>query len=87
MKLTASLTRFFTYGTERPITEAEATPEKIDEWIEREQKLITKVAGEREPLHILHDGVELVPVNDQNLPPIRRAMNRIFLDRDVAVTP
>ena len=72
-------------GTKRPITEAEATPEKIDERIEREQELITKVARKGEPLHILHNGVELVPVNDQNLPPIRRAMNRIFLDRDVSI--
>src|SRR6266446_7557743 len=38
-------------SAERPVAEAEATPDKINERIQREQKLITKVAGECEPFH------------------------------------
>ena len=39
-------------GAERPVAQAEAAPDEIDERIEREQKLIAKVAREREPLHV-----------------------------------
>ena len=42
---------------QRPIPETEAAPDKIDERIDREQKLVTNVAGEREPLHVLHHSI------------------------------
>ena len=51
-------------SAERPVTEAEAAPDKIDERIKREQKLVTKIACEREPFHILHHSVELVTMNN-----------------------
>src|SRR6266700_4710719 len=38
-------------SAERPIAKTEAAPDEIDERIEREQKLITKVASKREPPH------------------------------------
>src|SRR5262249_2448949 len=51
---------------ERPITETEAAPHKVDERIEREEKLIAKVARKREPLHVLHYRVQFVAVNYQD---------------------
>jgi hypothetical protein len=69
---------------QRPVAEPETAPEKIDERIEREQKLVTKIACEREPLHILHHRVQLVAVDNKDALSIRRSMNRMFLDRDVS---
>src|SRR5882762_1442701 len=54
----------FRVGAERPVTETKSPAEKVDRRIEREQKLITDVAKIREPLRVLHHGVELVSVND-----------------------
>ena len=51
-------------SAERPVPQTEATPDEINERIEREQKLITKVAGECEPSHVLHHGIEFVTMND-----------------------
>ena len=51
-------------SAERPIAKTEAAPDEIDERIEREQKLITKIARECEPFHVLHHGIEFVAMND-----------------------
>ena len=51
-------------SAERPVAETEAAPDEIDERIERKQKLITNVAGEREPFNVLHHGIEFVAVDD-----------------------
>ncbi len=54
-------------SAERPVAETEATPEKINEWIEREQELITEIAGECEPSHPTaagHHHIEFVTMND-----------------------
>jgi hypothetical protein len=72
-------------GAERPVTEAESAPHEIDEGIQREQKLVAHVACEREPLHVLHDGVELMPVNDEHSAAIGQAMNSMLLQGDVAI--
>ncbi len=49
---------------ERPVAKTEASSDEIDKRIEREQKLITNVAGEREPFHVLHDSVQFVAMNN-----------------------
>src|SRR5882724_3367308 len=51
-------------SAERPVAETEAAPDKINERIERKQKLITNIAGECEPFHVLHHGIEFVAMND-----------------------
>ena len=51
---------------ERPVCQTEAASDEIDERIEREQKLIAKVPGKRQPFHVLNHGIKLVPMNDQN---------------------
>jgi len=75
-------------GAKRPIAKAEAASYEIDEWIEREQKLIAKVAGEREPLQAAatgHHHVELVAVNNQDAFTGGCYMNCALLDLDIAV--
>ena len=73
--------------TERPVAKTKDPADRVDEWIEREQKLVTKVAEEREPLDVLHHGVELVPVQDENAAPVGREVEGVFLNRDRAVGP
>src|SRR5207249_1914665 len=75
----------FHISAERPITTAEAPPNEINERIKGEQKLVADVANKGEPLHVLHDSVEFVSVDDENAPSVRRAMDGMFLDRDVSV--
>src|SRR2546430_16012968 len=53
-------------GAERPVTETESAADKIDKRIEREQKLVANVAEIGQPLHVLHDCVQLMTVDDQN---------------------
>jgi len=73
--------------TERPVAKTKDPADRVDEWIEREQKLVTKVAEEREPLDVLHHGVELVRVQDENAAPVGREVEGVFLNRDRAVGP
>ena len=47
--------------------------------------MVAGVPDKGEPLHVLHDGVEFVSVDDENAPPVRRAMDGMLLDRDVSV--
>ena len=51
-------------GAKRPVPETEPASYEIDERIQREQKLIANVAGECQPLHVLHHGIQFVSVND-----------------------
>ena len=74
-------------SAERPIAETEAAPDEIDKRIEREQKLITKVASKREPPHVLYHGIEFVAVNNQDAFPGGGDMDCPLLDLDVAVGP
>src|ERR1700720_4412200 len=72
-------------GAERPVTKAEATADEIDCGVKRKQKLIADVTHECEPLCVLHYRVQLVAMNDEQAAPICRLMNRVLLDRNVAV--
>ena len=51
-------------GAERPVPKIKPSSDEIDERIQREQKLIANVAGKRQPLHVLHHGIQFVSVND-----------------------
>src|SRR5215471_5775800 len=56
-------------SAERPETQTETAPDEIDEWIEREKKLVADVPREREPLHPPAAGnyhVEFVTMNNQD---------------------
>ena len=66
-------------------TKPKRRPHKIDEPIKRKKELVTQVAEKGEPLHILHHRVALVSVDDKNSASIRGAMNRMFLNADVAI--
>src|SRR5207237_6555915 len=80
------LDAFFREGAERPVAEAKAATNEIDQAIKREQKLVANVARKREPLHVLHDGVELMPVNDEHAAAINQTMNGMLLHGDVAIS-
>jgi len=69
----------------RPVTKAKDAPDKIHEGIEGEEELITDVAEKGKPSHILHHGIQLVPVQDENAPPIGGEMDRMLLNRYRAV--
>src|SRR5262249_14703441 len=62
----------FGIGAEGPVAKAETAPDKVNERIEREQRLIADVAREREPFHwtaARHRYVEFVTMNDQDALP------------------
>lgn len=67
---------------QRPVFEAKNTTRRVHKRVQCEQELVAKIAQQREPLDILNNGVELMPVKDQNTAPIRRDMNRMLLNRD-----
>ena len=71
---------------ERPITESKSPAHSIYERVESEEKLIADIAEKGEPLDILHDGVELVPVQDEDPASVGRNVKCVFLDRDRAVS-
>ena len=79
------LDSFFRVGAQRPIAETESTAHEIDRRIKREQELVTNVTREREPLHVLHYCIELVPMNYEHPAAIGQAMNGMLLHRDVAI--
>lgn len=72
-------------GAQGPVTEAESSAEEIDERIERQQELVTDIAEKRQPLHILHDGIKLVPVDDENALSSRGDVDGAWPNVDVAV--
>src|SRR4029434_6263261 len=71
---------------ERPITESKNSAYGIYERIESEEELIADIAEKGEPLDILHHGVELVPVQDEDPASVGRNVKCVFLDRDRAVS-
>ena len=72
---------------QRPITESKDPAHGVHERIEREQKLVAEIAEEREPPDVLHHGVELVAVEDENAAPVRGDMHGVFLDSNRSVGP
>src|SRR5439155_11839029 len=76
----------FHVSAQRPIAETEPPPEEIDRRIQRKQKLITNVAGECQPLHVLHDRIQFVAVNDEHAASVSEAMNGVLLNLDVAIS-
>ncbi len=75
----------FRICAERPVTEAESAAHEVNRRIEREQKLVANITREGEPSHVLHHGVELMPMNDEHAASVRQRMNSMFLHSDVAV--
>ncbi len=76
---------FLRVGAERPVTEAEPAAHEINRRIEREQESVANVAREREPLYVLHHGVELVPVNNEHPASVRQTMNGVLLQGDITI--
>src|SRR2546423_1547687 len=75
-------------GAEGPVAQTETPPDKIDEGIEREQKLIANVPCKREPLHSAaagHHDIEFVAMNNQDALARCGDMNCVFPDRDISV--
>src|SRR5437868_4763921 len=58
----------------------------FDRWVEREQELVANVARERQPFHVLHYGVKLMPVDDEHATSVRQTMDRMSLHGDIAVS-
>ena len=71
---------------ERPITESNNPADGIYERIESEEKLVADIAEKGEPLDILHHGVELVPMQDEDPASVGRNVKCVFLNRDRAVS-
>src|SRR4051812_4027968 len=76
----------FDIRAERPVTETETAPKKINQRVKREQKLVTGVTNKCEPLHVLHHCIELVSVYNENSTAIRRPIDGVVLNDDVAVS-
>ena len=70
----------------RPIAKSENSADGIYERIESEEKLIANIAEKGEPLDILHHGIELVPVQNEDPASVDRNVKCVFLDRDRAIS-
>jgi hypothetical protein len=75
----------FHIRTKRPIAETEAAPAKIDQTVTAHEKPVAEVSKMREPPHILHHGIELVPVHHQQSAAVRSQMNGVFLNYHAAI--
>ncbi len=75
----------FCIRAERPEAQTETAPDEVDERIERKEKLVAEVTRKREPLHVLHHGVELMTVNGQNALARSGDVNCALCDLDVSV--
>src|SRR5207237_7607095 len=74
--------------TERPIAQTKTAPDKVDERIKREQKLIPKITRKCEPLHSAtarHYHVEFVTMNNQDAFACGGHMNCVLLDFNVPI--
>ena len=69
---------------ERPVGEAEPAADHVEPQIGREREVVGAVAGERQPLGILDDAVELIAVQDEKPPPVRGYMHGFGQDGDAA---
>jgi hypothetical protein len=72
-------------GAERPVAQPETPPQKVHRLVEPQQELVAHITDVREPLDVLNDRVELVAMDDQQLAPIRGAVQRAPRDRQAAV--
>lgn len=71
--------------TERPITEAENAPDGVHQRVKTEKELVTEVAEEGEPPDVLHNGVEFMPMQNEEAAPVGRGMHSMLLNRDCAI--
>ena len=72
-------------GTQRPVPKTGEAADQIDDPIAPHKQDITNVPQMRKPAHILHDGVELMAVHDEQSAAVRCFMNSIFLERHARV--
>ena len=79
------LDALFRVSAQGPVAEPEQPPELVERSVQAEQKLVAGVADEGEPLDVLHDGIEFVPVNDQQAASVRGGVDGARLDGDGAV--
>src|SRR5690349_16068834 len=75
----------FGIGTQGPVAKSEPSPNEINQWVEREQELVANVTRKRQPLHILHHGVELMAMNNKNALSSRGDVNIIRTNLDIPV--
>src|SRR5262245_9944606 len=63
------LHRSFCVRAQRPVAKTETPPDKVNQWIERQQELVAKITGEREPSHPAASGyhhIEFVTMDNQD---------------------
>jgi len=70
---------------QRPVLQTKNAPGRIHKRVQGKQELVSKVAQKREPLDVLHHRVELVTMEDEDAAPIGCDMDRMLLNRDLAV--
>src|SRR5262245_28166335 len=73
---------------ERPIAQTETSPDKVDQWIERQEELIAKITCKREPPHSAAAGyhhIEFVTMDNQDTFTGGGYVNCVLLDLDIPI--
>jgi len=75
----------FHIGAEGPVAEPEEPAEKIYEPIAAHEQHIADIPEVGQPTEILDDGIEFMPVDDEDFSTVRRGVDRILSDFDAGV--
>jgi hypothetical protein len=62
----------------RPIRKSELPSHNIKPNVHGKHKIVRRITNERQPLGIFYDSVELIAMNDQKIPAIRRIMKGLL---------
>ena len=77
----------FHIGAEGPVAEPEESAEEIDDAVAAHEQHIADVPEVGQPAEVLDDGIEFVPVDDEDFSAVRRGVDRVLADFDAGVVP
>ena len=77
----------FHIGAEGPVAEPEELTEEIDDAVAAHEEDIAYVPEVGQPAEVLDDGIEFMPVDDEDFSAVRRGVDRVLADFDAGVVP
>jgi hypothetical protein len=77
----------FHVGAEGPVAEPEEPTEEIDDAIAAQEQHIAYVPEVGQPAEVLDDGIEFMPMDDEDLSAVCRGVDRVLADFDAGVVP
>ena len=77
----------FHVGAEGPVAEPEEPTEEIDDAIAAQEQHIAYVPEVGQPAEVLDDGIEFMPMDDEDFSTVRCGVDRVLADFDAGVVP